>query len=73
VGTVSLLSLSAQAINKSHFKAKAKSSPNGIIQLDSNSYEELIASTAAEPRDYSVTILLTALDEQYKCAPCQSV
>lgn len=42
---------------------------SGVVQLTSSTYDELIAG----PRDFSVSVLLTAMAPQFKCAPCQSV
>jgi len=38
---------------------------NGLIQLDSKLYDEITSA----PRNYSVSIVLTALQPQYKCNP----
>ncbi|WWD16213.1 hypothetical protein CI109_100639 [Kwoniella shandongensis] len=54
------------ASSAAHWSAIAAKSKDGIIKLDSQSYEELLALD----RDYSVSILLTALPPQYKCQPC---
>ncbi|KAK4051333.1 oligosaccharyl transferase subunit ost3/OST6 [Microbotryomycetes sp. JL201] len=43
------------------------SSNNGIVPLNSALYDEITAT----PRDYSVSIVLTAMSPQFKCAPCQ--
>jgi len=52
----------------------------GVIKLDSRLYDELSAwsvcdseltRAAATPRDYSLTVALTALGPQFKCAPCR--
>ncbi|KAI5478364.1 oligosaccharyltransferase complex subunit gamma [Pseudohyphozyma bogoriensis] len=56
----------ATAATKEKFKAIAKRN-NGLIKLNSASYDELVDG----PRDYSVTVLLTAMGAQYKCSPCQ--
>lgn len=39
----------------------------GLVSLDSAGYDDLIAS----PRDYSVSIVLTALGDQINCGPCR--
>lgn len=39
----------------------------GLVSLDSAAYDELTAA----PRDFSVTVVLTALGEQIKCMPCR--
>ncbi|BGP70884.1 oligosaccharyltransferase complex subunit gamma [Rhodotorula toruloides] len=48
------------------FRALAKRN-GGLLSLDAASYDELTSS----PRDYSVSVVLTALGAQYKCQPCQ--
>lgn len=40
---------------------------NGLIPLDAAQYDELTSA----PRDYSVSVVLTAMGAQYKCVPCQ--
>lgn len=40
---------------------------SGLIPLDAAQYDELTSS----PRDYSVSVVLTAMGPQYKCIPCQ--
>lgn len=50
-----------------HWAALASKSKDGIIKLDSQSYDEILS----KDRDYSVLITLTALPAQFKCAPCQ--
>lgn len=42
-------------------------SRNGLVKLDSALYDEI----TEEPRDYSVSVVLTAMAPQFKCAPCQ--
>jgi len=44
------------------FASKAASSKDGILKLDSSSYDEL---TGGE-RDYSVSVVLTAMDPGFK-------
>ncbi|POY75638.1 hypothetical protein BMF94_1260 [Rhodotorula taiwanensis] len=39
----------------------------GLVSLDSAGYDDLIAS----PRDYSVSVVLTALGDQINCGPCR--
>lgn len=56
----------ASASKLDEFKALARKN-NGIVKLDSEAYDVITAS----PRDYSVSIVLTAMAPQYKCAPCQ--
>lgn len=55
------------ATNPEKWSKLAESSSDGIIKLDSNSYDELLAP----PRNYSVSVLLTALPASFNCAPCQ--
>lgn len=47
------------------YKALAKKN-NGIITLNSESYDDLTDG----PRDFSISIVLTAMASQYNCAPC---
>ncbi|WVQ78613.1 hypothetical protein IAT38_000699 [Cryptococcus sp. DSM 104549] len=56
----------ALAADVAHWSTLAARAKDGIIKLDSNSYEEILALD----REYSVTVLLTALPAQYKCQPC---
>ncbi|SCV70108.1 BQ2448_1502 [Microbotryum intermedium] len=42
---------------------------NGIIKLDTALYDQI----TQEPRDYSVSILLTAMGKQFNCQPCHQV
>lgn len=53
----------------SHWSTLASRSKTGVIKLDTESYEQLLSSD----RDYSVSVVLTALPAQFKCQPCQSV
>lgn len=69
---VSLLALSAltsaasaQGVEK--WRKLASESKDGLIKLDSASYDEILAS----PRNYSVSVVLTALPVQMNCAPCR--
>ena len=39
----------------------------GVVELDSNLYDEF----TAKQRNYSIAILLTALDPLLKCMPCR--
>lgn len=48
------------------FHAKQLSSSGAPLKLDDKSYSELTKS----PRDYSVAVLLTALDARFGCALC---
>lgn len=61
----SLLSL-VRAADASHWASLADKAPAGIIPLNSASYDELLASD----REYSATVLLTAMPAQFKCQPC---
>ena len=38
----------------------------GILELDESTYDRLLAA----PRDFSVTVLYTALHPRYRCAAC---
>ncbi|KAF0339852.1 magnesium transporter protein-like protein 1 precursor [Gigaspora margarita] len=46
---------------------QASSQNLGVVELDSNLYDEFVA----KPRNYSMAILLTALDPQINCIPCK--
>lgn len=50
------------------YRALAKKN-GGVINLDTASYDDLTDG----PRDFSITILLTALGDQFNCAPCRCV
>ncbi|CAG8438458.1 1850_t:CDS:2 [Funneliformis mosseae] len=39
----------------------------GVVELDSNLYDEFVSA----PRNYSIAILLTALEPQINCVPCK--
>lgn len=56
------------ATNTDKWRAAAKRQ-GGLLTLDAAQYDELVA----QPRDYSVSIVLTALGAQYKCVPCGCV
>lgn len=43
---------------------------NGIVPLTSQLYDELIQDTPSNPRDYSASIILTALNPKFGCQPC---
>ncbi|KAK9894104.1 hypothetical protein P389DRAFT_174114 [Cystobasidium minutum MCA 4210] len=43
---------------------------SGIVHLTSALYDELIQDTPSNTRDYSVSIILTALNPKYGCQPC---
>jgi len=57
----------ALASNIDHWATLARQSKDGVIKLDSQSYDDLLAAD----REYSVSVVLTALPSQYKCQPCQ--
>ncbi|KAK1925155.1 hypothetical protein DB88DRAFT_488109 [Papiliotrema laurentii] len=63
-----LLSLPLLAIASSaeHWATLASKSKDGVIKLDSQSYDDLLSAD----RDYSVSVVLTALPAQFKCQPC---
>lgn len=65
------LAATAQAASREKFASLAHAAKDGVIKLDSASYEQLISSKPAEPRDYSVSVLLTALGKRIQCEPCQ--
>ncbi|CAG8833968.1 9575_t:CDS:2, partial [Racocetra persica] len=48
---------------------QASSQNLGVVELDSNLYDEFVA----KPRNYSMAILLTALDPQINCIPCKNL
>ena len=43
---------------------------SGIVALTSQLYDELILDTPSNPREYSISIILTALNPKYGCQPC---
>jgi oligosaccharyltransferase complex subunit gamma len=55
---------SAKVSKRDKFRSLVK---NGVVELNSALYDELTDG----PRDYSVSVVLTAMAPQYKCAPCQ--
>jgi oligosaccharyltransferase complex subunit gamma len=59
--------LTLAASTTDHWSALAAKSKDGVIKLDSASYDDLLSSD----RDYSVTVVLTALPANVKCQPCQ--
>ena len=66
--TLLVLALAIPALaDRSKWVELASKSKNGIIKLDSASYDELLSAD----RDYSALVLLTALAPQFKCEPCQ--
>lgn len=69
--TASLFSFTALAAKKpsgDRFQdARAKSLSSGSLKLDDASYSQLTKA----PRDYSVAVLLTALEARFGCVLCQ--
>lgn len=61
---VSAARTSSKVSKRDKFRSLVK---NGVVELDSALYDELTDG----PRDYSVSVVLTAMAPQYKCAPCQ--
>lgn len=55
---------SSSVSKRDKFRSLAK---NGVVELNSVLYDEITDG----PRDYSVSVVLTAMAPQYKCAPCQ--
>lgn len=66
---LSLTSTSASSLSPKTQKLHdlARSSKSGIVILDSPLYDEFVEG----PRDYSITVLLTAMGKEFKCGPCQ--
>ncbi|KAL7414619.1 putative dolichyl-diphosphooligosaccharide-protein glycotransferase [Mrakia frigida] len=62
------LASAALSMKGQRLAAKAASSKDGILKLDSASYDELVGGD----RDYSVSVVLTAMDPGFKCAPCRT-
>lgn len=69
LAAVPFLSLVARAADPAHWSKLAAKSRDGVIKLDSKTYDDILALD----REYSVTVLLTAIPAQYKCQPCQCV
>ena len=69
LGACALLCSLVAASDREYWAQQATKSKNGIIKLDSRSYDEILA----EDRDYSVVVVLTALPARFKCTPCQYV
>ena len=42
---------------------------SGVVLLTSSLYDELLSPTT--PRNYSASVILTALDPKYGCVPCR--
>ncbi|KAL1409080.1 oligosaccharyl transferase subunit ost3/OST6 [Vanrija albida] len=67
-----LLALAPLALARtaSEWAAEAQRSRDGVIHLPTAAaYDELVG---ALDRDFGVTVVLTALPEAYKCAPCRT-
>ena len=60
-----------QAQDAAHWASLASKSKDGIIKLDSASYDAILKGAPGQDRDYSVVVELTAMGSQYKCQPCQ--
>jgi len=69
---LSLLSTSsAQELSGRLAKFHALAAKNGgIVPLTSALYEELVADTPTNPREYSTSVVLTALNPRFGCQPC---
>ncbi|PKY45123.1 hypothetical protein RhiirA4_515734 [Rhizophagus irregularis] len=52
---------------KIHKLNEATRKNQGVVELDSSLYDEF----TSKPRNYSIAILLTALDPQINCVPCK--
>lgn len=73
LATLLLLSSSIEAAPKSRssprqvqFLQLARSSPNKILEIGGQDFQDLVAT----PRNYSVSLLLTAVDSGIQCGPC---
>ena len=53
-----------------HLQSLASQSSSNLIELDNDSYEYYVVE---KPRDYSLVVLLNALNPKYKCAVCKDV
>ncbi|KAG0364317.1 hypothetical protein BC939DRAFT_397441 [Gamsiella multidivaricata] len=57
----------AQDLQKKVQRLQAKAQKNkGIIELDTNAFEEVMA----KPRNYSMAVLFTAIGPEFQCVPC---
>ncbi|GAA95100.1 uncharacterized protein L969DRAFT_568236 [Mixia osmundae IAM 14324] len=56
----------ARADKVAKFESLARAN-GGVVKLTSASYDELVAS----PRNYSASVIITALGPQFSCKPCQ--
>ena len=52
---------------KVHKLNEATRKNQGVVELDSSLYDEV----TSKPRNYSIAILLTALEPQINCMPCR--
>ena len=64
---IPLFSLPFAFASADHWATLAAQSKDGVIKLNTESYDELLSPD----REYSVSIVLTALPAQFKCQPCQ--
>lgn len=58
-----ILAASAASIKAQRWALRAQKAPDNVLSLDSAQFDELVAR---EGRDYSVSLLLTALDPGFK-------
>jgi oligosaccharyltransferase complex subunit gamma len=66
--TLPILTLGAKKTTEDRFaNYRAKSQSTGQIKLNDGLYKELTTA----PRDYSVAVLMTAMDPKYKCGLCR--
>lgn len=68
LSSLALLAGVALAQDAAHWAGLAAKSKNGVIKLDSEAYEAILAGP---DREYSVVVELTAMGSQFKCQPCQ--
>ena len=66
IGGIATLT-TALALHADKWNSLAASSSDGVIKLDSTTYDEILA----EPREFGIALLMTALPEQFQCAPCR--
>lgn len=53
------------------YHTQAAKSGDGIVYLTSSQYDDLLApSSPTSPRNYSVSVILTALNPKFGCKPC---
>lgn len=72
--SVLLLALTASAQDSRVAKFSAIAAKNGgVIPLNNQLYDELVGhgSAASSPRNYTASIILTALPAQFGCKPCR--